>query len=163
MPTIKIVPMPGLPVPGPQGPQGPRGEPGYSEELTYVVTGGASISQPIFNGSPLFSGWYITAGSLIFFEIQVEMTNIVSFGTGQYYVDLPIEAKHDTIFRAGHLHDTSTGYKYAISGHVDAGSKRMYLSFAGSNGIDLEFDYNSPITLSQQDSFHIAGSYLAVS
>jgi hypothetical protein len=173
MPTIKIVPFPGSPGPagsqGPRGyqgetgltgPQGPAGVPGYSAETVYAVTGGADTTQPTFNGEPLFSGSYITAGQLVFVNISVDMDNITGFGTGQYYIDLPFESKYEVTLRSGHIHDTSAGSSYGISGHVDAGSKRMYLSYTGSNGQDLVFDYNSPVTLDATDDFQISGSYI---
>lgn len=170
MPTVKIVPFPGSVGPqgpagatgatGATGPQGPAGDPGYSSETVYAVTGGAATTQPTFNGDPLFSGSYITIGQLVFVNISVDMDNITSFGTGQYYVDLPFESKYEIILRSGHIHDTSGGTDYGISGHVDAGSKRMYLSYTGSNGQDLMFDHNSPVTLDTTDDFQISGSYI---
>lgn len=173
MPTIKIVPFPGSQGPaGPQGPrgyqgetgltgpQGPTGAPGYSTETSYSVTGGASLTQPTFNGAPLFSGSYITSGQLVFFNIDVDMDNILTFGTGQYYVDLPFESKYEVTVRNGHIYDASSGANFGISGHVNAGSKRLYLSYTGSNGQDLEFDFNSPVSLAPQDDFQISGTYI---
>lgn len=229
MPTIKVVPMPGIAIQGPTGPQGPQGEaattgdiefsgnnitahgdmtigvdvvPGVINvsayagvniqthqnfglyvngiepdnkvvtvadlasvasaptEVSYIVTGGAHTTQPTFNGAPLFSGSYVEHGDLVHFRVSVLMTNITNFGQGQYYVDLPIISKYDWVTRAGHIHDQSTGKNYGISGHVEAGTYRLNLYFTDTNGQDSEFDYNSPITLSQADTFHISGSYI---
>jgi hypothetical protein len=65
MPTIKIVPMPGISVPGPQGPVGPQGSTGPSGLFEAVrVETGAYIQQETTNMSfvvypPLSSGWSI--------------------------------------------------------------------------------------------------------
>jgi hypothetical protein len=216
MPTVKIVPFPG--VPGATGPQGPRGYQGdtgltgpqgvagasayeiavangytgteqewidYLElislvaiqagmlpqewlnsraqiptEADYFVTGGATGTQPTFNGDPLFSGSSISTGDLVHFRVNVQMTNITSFGTGQYYIDLPSPSKYDYVMRDGHIHDESSGDNYGISGHVSAGESRLYLFYTNSNGADVVFDYNSPISLTTADHFHIGGTYI---
>lgn len=131
-----------------------------SGETTFVVNGGTLGTQPTFSGSPLFSGSYVKVGSLVHFQIQVDMDNITNFGTGQYYVDLPFPAKYGYQVREGCLHDISTDRQYGIGGHVFAGQSQLRLNFTNSNGQDEAFDYNSPITLTVADNFHIAGSYI---
>lgn len=177
MPTIKIVPFPGVPGPqGSRGPQGIQGETGLtgpmgpagtdgqdavaSPETSYVVTGGASTTQPTFNGAPLFYGSYVLMGEVVHFRVNVDMSNITSFGTGQYYIDLPFVSKYDYVMRDGHIHDQSSGDNYGISGHVAGGSSRLFLFYTNSNGADVLFDYNSPITLTSSDHFHIGGTYI---
>lgn len=188
MAVIKIVPMPGVAVQGPQGPVGPQGVQGergltgpmgpqgeqglegpqgpagedaaVPTEQSFVVNGGTTETQPTFNGAPLFSGTYVQTGPMVHMQIQVDMDNITSFGAGQYYVDLPFESKYGYQFKQGCLHDISTGKQYAIGGHVAAGSNRLFLSFTNSNGQDEPFDYNSPVTLNVEDNFHIAGTYI---
>jgi hypothetical protein len=192
MPTIKIVPMPGVAIQGPQGPRGlqgiqgergltgPAGQDGTNgingtngadgqdgedatpvTETSFTVNGGTLGTQPTFNGAPLFSGSYVKTGPLVHFQIQVDMDNITSFGTGQYYVDLPFASKYGYQVREGCLHDVSTGKQYAIGGHVYAGNSRLSLSFTNTNGQDESFDFNSPVTLTSEDNFHIAGTYIA--
>lgn len=179
MPTVKIVPFPG--VPGPAGPQGPRGYqgdtgltgpqgpagptgptgPAFSPaETSFSVVGGTTGTQPTFNGAPLFSGSYIKVGPQVHFQIQIDMDNITNFGTGQYYVDLPFTSKYGYQFRAGCLHDISTGNQYAVGGHVYAGQSRILLSYTDTSGQDVAFDYNSPILLSTADNFHISGTFI---
>jgi hypothetical protein len=63
-------------------------------EVPFTVGGGTSGNQPTFSGSPLFSGSYILLDRLVHFRINVEMTNITNFGTGQYYVTLPFNSAH---------------------------------------------------------------------
>lgn len=133
-------------------------------ESSYTVSGGTDGTAPTFTGAPLFSGSYIkTAGSLVHFQIQVDMDNITSFGTGQYFMDLPFPAKYGYMFREGCLHDISTNREYHISGHVYAGQSQMLLFTSdtqGNNLYDFAFSQGEPITLSTADNFHIAGTYI---
>jgi hypothetical protein len=55
----------------------------------------------------------------------------------------------------------STGKQYAISGHVYAGQSQLLLSFTNSNGQDEVFDFNSPVTLTSEDNFHVSGTYIS--
>jgi hypothetical protein len=158
MAIVKIVPMP-----GPQGIQGIQGPPYAPVEVSFTVAGGTNGTQPTFNGQPLFSGSYVRMGSLIHFQVQVDMDNITNFGTGQYYVDLPFPAKYGYKFREGCLHDISTGKDYAIGGHVLAGQSRLFLSSTDTQSgqvFDIPFAYNNPITLSSADNFHISGTFI---
>jgi hypothetical protein len=129
-------------------------------ESSFTVNGGTLGTQPTFTGAPLFSGSYVKNGTMVHFQIQVDMDNITDFGTGQYYVDLPFPAKYGYQAREGCLHDISTSRQYAISGHAYAGSSQLLLSYTDSNGQDALFDYNSPMVLATDDNFHIAGTYI---
>lgn len=131
-------------------------------ETSFAVNGGAAGTQPTFDGAPLFSGSYVVHGPMVHFQIQVDMDNITSFGSGQYYVDLPFPAKYGYQFKSGCLHDSSSGRQYAIGGHVYAGQSQLLLSYTDSNGQDAEFDYNSPVLLDVADNFHISGDYIAI-
>jgi len=133
-------------------------------ESTFVVAGGSLGTQPTFTGAPLFSGTYIKIGNLVNFQIQVDMDNITSFGTGQYYVDLPFPAKYGYKFREGCLHDISTGKDYEIGGHVFAGESQLRLTSTDASGntvFDIPFVYNNPVTISTEDNFHISGTYIS--
>lgn len=157
-------------VPGPTGPKGDKGDTGAkgdtgnsgvaASEVTFSVVGGSTGNQPQFNGAPLFEGSYIKNGALVNFRLNVLMTNITQFGSGQYYMDLPFTAKYGTLFRNGCLHRASNGKQYGIAGHVAAGASRMYLFYTASTGQDDQFTQSSPVVLSQADSFHISGSYI---
>jgi len=139
------------------GPVGPA-----AEETTFVVAGGTSGDQPTFDGAPLFDGSYVKNGSLVTFRINVEFDNITDFGTGQYYVQLPFQSKYGISMRDGCLHDSNTGNEWHITGHVAANSDVLELHYTAGTGQDEAFDYNSPISLSAADSFHISGTYIAL-
>lgn len=130
------------------------------DEVSYVVGGGATGTQPQFNGDPLFDGSYVKMGPLVYFRVNVDMSNITNFGSGQYYVTLPFNVKHETYIREGHLHDDSSGREYSVSGNVVAGSNQLMLYYTISNGQESAFAQGEPITLTTADNFHIAGVYI---
>lgn len=130
-----------------------------SPDVAYQPLGDALITSPTFSGDPLIEGSYTKIGSLVYFEIRVDFDNITSFGAGQYYLTLPFPAAHASHMRGGCLHDISGNDQYAISGHVAAGSDELYLFSTASNGRDVAFTYNVPVTLDVADNFHIAGTY----
>jgi hypothetical protein len=132
------------------------------KSVPFTVVGGTLGTQPTFTGAPLFTGSYTKIGNLCHFQIDIDMDNITSFGTGEYYVDLPFNASHPYQFRDGCLHDISTGRNYSISGHVAVGQKRLYLFTTDSQGnraFDAAFTSTVPVTLAIADNFHIAGTY----
>jgi hypothetical protein len=129
-------------------------------DTTYLVQGGTSGIQPTFNGQPLFTSSYVQTGDLVFFRINVDMSNITSFGTGQYYVTLPFDSKYDMIVSSGHLQDNSANDNYQLSGEITAGSNVMWLYYIASNSQLAAFDHNSPKVLDLNDFFHISGTYI---
>lgn len=149
---------------GIQGIKGDKGDTGATGpnpiEASFVVNGGTLGTQPTFSGAPLFSGSYIKIGSLVHFQVQVDMDNITSFGTGQYFIDLPFPAKYSYQLKDGCFHDISTDKQYGIGGFVSAGQVQLRLNFVNSNGQDTAFDYKDPVTLAVADDFHLAGTYI---
>ena len=132
-------------------------------EQEYTVTGGTATTQPTFDGDPLFSGKYVILGSTVYFDVQVDFDNILTFGTGQYYVSLPFASKYGVAIRNGCLHDANTGIQYHISGHVDAGDDELQLFTTDRQGnriYDFAFAQGEPITLTTSDNFHISGTYI---
>ena len=141
------------------------GTPAAPSEVTFSVEGGTTGTQPTFSGAPLFTGSYVTTGVLCHFRIDVDFDNITSFGTGQYYLTLPFQAKHAYQLSDGCLHDVSTGREYPISGHVAANSNQLFLQSIdaqGSTAFNVDFTYNTPVALSTADNFHVAGTYIMI-
>jgi hypothetical protein len=139
------------------------GEPIAPTEVSFTVQGGTTGTQPTFTGAPLFTGSYVRTGALVHFRIDVDFYNILTFGTGQYYLELPFPSKHNYQLSDGCLHDISTGRNYAISGHVFAGSDQLLLESTDAQGnsvFHIDFTPTNPVTLSTADNFHIAGSYI---
>lgn len=132
---------------------------GSSEAGTWTVEGGALGTQPTFSSAPMFSGRWTLVGDICHFAVDVQMDNITSFGTGQYYITLPFVSKSNYLLSNGCLHDSSTGDEYAILGHVRAGESQLTLLSTISNGKQSEFTNSVPVNLNIADSFHIAGTY----
>ena len=147
---------------GPAGPTGATGPEGpAAAEVSYTVGGGTiGGTQPTFTGDPRFYGSYVKNGSLVYVRINVDFDNITGFGTGQYFVTVPFKAKYDTTLRSGYVVDGSKTNYWLLAGRLTAGSDQMTLWRLGTQK-DEEFDYNSPVTLTTTDSFHIAGEYIA--
>lgn len=129
------------------------------DDVSYQPMGGASITQPTFSGDPLITGDYAKFGSLCHFNIDVDFDNITSFGDGQYYLTLPFTSEHTFFATAGFLFDSSTGDYYAMSGKCDANSTQLNLFSVASNGRNVPFTHNVPVTLDVADNFVISGTY----
>lgn len=129
------------------------------KSIPFAVGGGTLGTQPTFSSAPLFTASFTKIGNLVHFQIDVDFDNITSFGTGQYYVDLPFPAEHNYQLSDGCLHDFSTSDQYSIMGHVFAGSGQLRLLSVASNGRHVPFEHNVPVTLDVTDNFHIAGTY----
>ncbi len=172
MPTIKIVPMPGVSVPGPQGPRGYQGETGLAGpqgpagadavfpepvEWTPVLSNNGFVQS-----SNISHGHYYKYGRMTVVNLNVPFSNVTNFGTGQYSLTLPFAAAtHMDIF-GGTLHDTSTNSFYTIKGHVEANSNVMTLWYLSVVTKDAEFDHNSPFELDTTDLFHMNFIYETV-
>lgn len=133
---------------------------GTSENGSWVIEGGTiDGTPPVFDGAPLFAGHYTVFDGLCKFNINVDMNNITDFGSGQYYIKLPFPIHDNILFSDGCLHDYSGGSQYAILGHVNKGSDIVTLLSIASNGRHVPFEHNTPVTLAQEDNFHISGIY----
>ena len=182
--------MPGVSVPGPQGSPGPTGPTGgvgptgptgvgstgpqglpgiagptgpagstftFPDPVAWTpvlsATGFSQTSNPA-------TGEYFKYGKMVFLNLNVPLTNVTNFGTGQYHVTLPFApAKHGDA-SAGTLHDADNGF-FTLKGHYNPGSTDMSLWYVSIVSKDAEFDNNSPITLTTADSFHMNFIYEA--
>ena len=136
-----------------------RNTTGYGVVTTFTgISGGTDGTQPTFSG-PVFTATYTRFGDMIHFAYTVDFTNILTFGTGQYFMTLPYDARRSYTFNSGSLYDDSGDVYYSIIGQVLAGSNVMTLWYIKSNGETEPFEYNKPITLTTDDSFNISGTY----
>lgn len=136
-----------------------RNTTGYGVVTTFAdVEGGTDGTQPTFSG-PVFTATYTRFGDMIHFAYSVDFANISSFGTGQYFMTLPYDARRPYAFGGGALTDDSSGTIYSIIGRVGEGSNVMTLWYIKSNGETEAFEHNKPITLTTADSFDITGTY----
>ena len=136
-----------------------RNTTGYGVVTTFAgIQGGTDGTQPTFSG-PVFTATYTRFGDMIYFAYSVDFDNILTFGTGQYFMTLPYNSRRPVTFSGGSLTDDSGGTVYSIIGNVAAGSNVMTLSYIKSNGETESFEYNKPITLTTADNFDITGTY----
>lgn len=139
-----------------------RSTTGYGISTLYIPGGGTDGTQPVFDPGEVITASFTRFGNLVHFSILVDFAEIVSFGTGQYYLTLPYPSKNSYQFRDGCLHDASAGTEYHMSGHVLAGESTIWLNSSdkiGSSIQDVDFTSTSPVTLTTADSFHISGTY----
>lgn len=119
-------------------------------------------TQPTFSATfgPIAS--YVKLGDLVYFQIEIAMTNITNFGSGQYALSLPFESNQSIRIQGGWMHDASTGRRYGLSGYVAKNTNSLTLSIldvSTTRAFDANFTSADPVTLVVSDSFHIAGSY----
>lgn len=148
---------------GPQGPvgakgdQGPTGPSGVSEVSYTTYDPNWTATGLTYSGTPAL-GYYAVVGKLIHFHIQVNLSSVSNFGTGQYFMDLPFAPLGDYAFRDGGLH--VLGNHYPLMADAEAGSVSMDLWYTGANGQDLAFTKTSPHALTTSNKFYINGTYL---
>lgn len=135
------------------------GSPGGAAWDIQGGTTGVGAIQPTFDGVPLFHGEFVVIGPLCHFNLEVDFSNILSFGSGQYYVTLPFVARHNYALSDGRLYDDSTGSDYSISGDLQENTNVLKLFSIASNGKNIPFEDNVPVKLDIVDSFRIAGTY----
>lgn len=111
-----------------------------------------------YTGTPAV-GSYIKIGKLVTFHIQVTLTNVTNFGTGQYFITLPFAPIGDYAFRDGGIH--AAGNHYTVMADAEAGSTTMDLWYVASSGQDMPMNHNSPHTLTTTNKFYINGTYIS--
>lgn len=113
-----------------------------------------------YTGTPT-TGSYITVGNMVIVQIDVLMTTVTNFGTGQYSLTLPFPSKYHTDVYGGSIHDVgaSTDH-YSIKGHLSPGLTTMTIWNLKSSTLDEPMDHNSPIVLTTNDKFHMSFSYI---
>ena len=162
-------------VPGPQGPAGPAGITGLETWTRYSPTFAATGLS--FTGSnetyPTYNSYYVKAGKLVSFVIEVSMATVTSFGTGQYKLQLPFTpAIGYNHFSGWALIDTAVNPDMT-NGHIilnvdHAGvTDVLDLHYLKQNGgantpvIEGLFLQGTPVTLTTSSKIYINGTYIA--
>ena len=110
-----------------------------------------------YTGTPAV-GSYVKIGKLVTFHIQVTLTNVTNFGSGQYSITLPFAPIGDYAFRDGGIH--AAGNHYTVMADAEAGSTTMDLWYIAGTGQDMPMDHNSPHTFTTTNKFYINGTYI---
>lgn len=162
MPTIKIVPMPGVSVPGPQGPQGETGPAGA--DATFPSPTNWTPVMNTVNGDFVqtlnpATGTYMKYGRMVVVNLFIPFSQTTNFGTGQYVVTLPFTATFHQDVVAGSLHNTNASAHYTVKGHLNDGSNEMTIWYISGTSKDEPFTATSPISVATDDLFHMSFIY----
>jgi hypothetical protein len=138
---------------------------------TFTATGLA------FTGSgatyPTYNSYYVKAGSMVIFVIEVNMSTVTNFGTGQYKLELPFTPQFGFNHFSGWAWadpnidpDTGTGHTIinADTAGVTAVLDLHYLKSAGGANSPIReglFLQGTPVTLSTISKIYINGTYIA--
>ena len=144
---------------GPQGETGPQGPPGPAGiEVSYTTNFSVvSGTEPVGESSVAS---YLENGALVYLIVNVDLTNVSNFGSGQYTITLPHPSKYDMILASGHIHTVNKDDDYGIHAMLTAGSSIVRLVYTASSGKDEKFTADRPKTLTVNDFFHISGTYI---
>jgi len=174
-------------LPGPQGPQGVQGPQGIQGVPGVSGTSGLETltrySSPFqatgmtFTGSgvtyPTYNSYYVKAGLLVSFVIEIDFTTVTNFGTGQYKVALPFAPAFGYNHFSGWIWadpnvDPDTGTGHTILNADTAGITTVldlhYLKQSGGanspirEGLWLQ---DLPVTLTTISKAYINGTYIS--
>lgn len=142
---------------GETGPQGPAGIPATPQTFTSTL----SATGMVYTGQPV-TFEYIANGKLVFFAAEMDFSTVSNFGSGQLSITLPFPCEHDFLTRDGHMHDFNKSNHYGMSGECEEGTTTLLL-FApkGAEPKDIPLNYNTPVSLTNQDSIDLSGIYMA--
>jgi hypothetical protein len=166
---------------GPQGEQGIQGEPGISGTTGLETwTRYSPVFQATgltFTGSgatyPTYNSYYVKAGKLVSFVIEVDLSTVTNFGTGQYKLQLPFTPAFGFNHFSGWIWadpnvspDTGTGHTILnadTAGVTDVLDLHYLKQSGGANSPIREglFLQGTPVTLSTISNIYVNGTYIA--
>jgi hypothetical protein len=162
---------------GPTGPTGASGTSGLETSSRYSPV--FTATGLTFTGTgatyPTYNSYYVKAGKLVSFVIEVDMSTVTNFGTGQYKLQLPftpaVGFNHFTGWAwADPNVDPDTGTGHTIINADTAGVTDVldlhYLKSAGGANAPIReglFLQGTPVTLSTISKIYINGTYIAAS
>jgi hypothetical protein len=138
---------------------------------TFAATGLA------FTGSgatyPTYNSYYVKSGSMVSFVIEVDLTTVTNFGTGQYKLQLPFTPAFGFNHFSGWAWadpdvspDTGTGHTIInadTAGVTDVLDLHYLKSAGGANAPIREglFLQGTPVTLTTISKIYVNGTYIA--
>jgi len=166
---------------GPQGPKGDTGNTGASGTSgletwtryspTFAATGlsftGTGATYPTYNS------YYVKAGKLVSFVIQVDCNTVTNFGTGQYKLQLPFTPAFGYNHFSGWVWadpnispDTGTGHTILNVDHAgitDVLDLHYLKQSGGANSPIREglFLQDTPVTLTTISKIYVNGTYIS--
>lgn len=166
--------------PGPQGPAGatgPAGTSGLESWTRYSPTFAATgLSFTGSNGTyPTYNSYYVKAGKMVSFVIEVDCSTVTNFGTGQYKLQLPftpaVGFNHFTgwVWADPNV-DPDTGTGHTILNVDHAGITDIldlhYLKQSGGANSPIReglFVQGTPVTLTSISKIYVNGTYISAS
>jgi hypothetical protein len=113
-----------------------------------------------FTGTPT-GGTYIKHGREVVFTLNVTMTNVLAFGTGQYALSLPVLPLSGGANTFIGTLDLGNGTTYTAIATAASGSAVLNLTYIGANGIKTALTGTAPVTLNTGCSMSFNGAYVA--
>ena len=128
---------------------------------SYVPVWTASGSNPVI-GNGTIEGWYKIIGKTCFVRGNIAMGSSTTFGTGEWYVSMPVTAVHaDAILMTVTLLDNGSAWYNATMAGARAGfnnkAPMQYVNF--TNGTASDVNSTQPFTWTTSDRFIWNGSY----
>lgn len=162
-------------VPGPQGPEGPAGTTGLETWTRYSPTFAATgLTFTGSNGTyPTYNSYYIKAGKLVSFVIEVNCATVTNFGTGQYKLQLPFAPAIGYNHFSGWASIDTAVNPDVTDGHIilnvdHAGiTDILDLHYLKQNGgansplVEGLFFQGTPVTLTTSSKIYINGTYIS--
>jgi len=168
-------------IPGPQGPAGNDGADGASGTSGLEAwTRYSPVFQATgltFTGSnstyPTYNSHYVKAGKLVSFVIEVDLSTVTNFGTGQYKLQLPFTPAVGFNHFSGWVWadpdvdpDTGTGHTILncdTAGITDVLDLHYLKQSGGANSPIREglLVQGTPVTLSAISKIYVNGTYIA--
>jgi hypothetical protein len=121
-----------------------------NEDLEYD---GGVTGHEILYGNPGQNG-------IVYFSIEVSMTDVTDFGTGNYSITIPVESLVNVVI-PGQVTDDSNGHVYSAALRLSAGNNVAEILYIGTNARYEALDNNSPVALAEEDSMTFSGWYRA--
>lgn len=166
---------------GETGPKGDQGDPGISGTTGLETwTRYSPVFQATgltFTGSgatyPTYNSYYVKAGKLVSFVIEVDLSTVTNFGTGQYKLQLPFTPAFGFNHFSGWIWadpnvdpDTGTGHTILnadTAGVTDVLDLHYLKQSGGANSPIREglFLQGTPVTLSTISNIYVNGTYIA--
>ena len=161
---------------GVQGPQGISGTSGLETSIRYSPV--FQATGMTFTGSgvtyPTYNSYYIKAGLLVSFVIEIDFTTVTNFGTGQYKVALPFAPAFGYNHFSGWIWadpnispDTGTGHTIlnADTSGITPVLDLHYLKQAGGANSPIReglWIQGTPVALTTISKAYINGTYICV-
>lgn len=152
-------------------------------DINNIVSNGTVRYSPIFTATglqftgsgetyPTYNSYYVKSGSMVSFVIEVDLSTVTNFGTGQYKLQLPFTPAFGFNHFSGWAWadpevspDTGTGHTIInadTSGVTDVLDLHYLKSAGGSNSPIREglFLQGTPVTLTTISKIYVNGTYI---